>query len=110
MLIAARTTADEAKRKELYSRFQKRLAENPPYNFLVYLDAIWVVNKDVKGVKTRIRAIMAPALSGISRVVQELMGRYLLSRLTGEPGGSWAHQRWGFRADALDPGDPATAL
>lgn len=54
LLVAARTTSDEAKRKELYSRFQKRLAENPPYDFLVYLDAIWVVNKDVKGIKTRV--------------------------------------------------------
>lgn len=54
LLVAARTTSDENERKALYSQFQKRLAENPPYNFTVYLDAIWVVNKNVKGIKTRV--------------------------------------------------------
>lgn len=53
LLEEARTTLDENKRKELYGKFQKRLAENPPYNFLVYLDAVWVVNKNVTGIKPK---------------------------------------------------------
>ena len=53
LLDQARTTSDLGERKKYYSLFQKRLADNPPYDFLVYLDAVWVVNKDVTGIRTR---------------------------------------------------------
>ncbi|PKM48105.1 MAG: peptide ABC transporter substrate-binding protein [Firmicutes bacterium HGW-Firmicutes-8] len=53
LLEEARTTADKNKRKELYGQFQQELADNPPYNFIVYLDALYGVNKNITGIKPR---------------------------------------------------------
>ncbi|ADG82094.1 ABC transporter substrate-binding protein [Thermincola potens] len=53
LLEEARTTVDKNKRKELYGQFQQELANDPPYNFIVYLDALYGVNKNITGIKTR---------------------------------------------------------
>lgn len=53
LLELARTTSDKEQRKKYYDEFQKVLAEDPPYNFICYLDAIYGVNKDIEGIKTR---------------------------------------------------------
>ncbi|SMB89661.1 peptide/nickel transport system substrate-binding protein [Desulfonispora thiosulfatigenes DSM 11270] len=53
LLELARTTSDTEKRKEYYGEFQKVLAEDPPYNFICYLDALYGVNKNVEGIKPR---------------------------------------------------------
>ncbi|WP_050607728.1 ABC transporter substrate-binding protein [Clostridium niameyense] len=53
-LQKARTTFDENVRKKYYNEFQEDLAANPPYNFGVYLDALYGVNKRVSGVKEKI--------------------------------------------------------
>lgn len=49
-LKKARTVEDEEQRKKLYGEFQAELAEDPPYNFIVYLDALYGLNKRVSGV------------------------------------------------------------
>lgn len=54
LLTAARTSGDRAERLKLYGQFQQVLAEDPAFNFLVYLDAALVVNKKVTGVKARV--------------------------------------------------------
>lgn len=53
-LELARTTADEGKRKEYYAKFQEELAKDPSFDFIVYLKALYGVNKNVEGVKERI--------------------------------------------------------
>jgi len=53
LLAEARTTADREKRKALYTDFQRELALDPPYNFIVYLDALYGVNKNIAGIKIR---------------------------------------------------------
>lgn len=53
LLELARTTADREQRKKYYADFQKALADDPPYNFICYLDALYGVNSNVKGIKTR---------------------------------------------------------
>ncbi|RFU64650.1 ABC transporter substrate-binding protein [Peribacillus saganii] len=53
LLTKARTTVDQEERKAYYEAFQKELASNPPFNFLVYLEAMYGVNKSVTGIKTR---------------------------------------------------------
>lgn len=53
LLTQARTTDDQAKRKVLYGEFQKELAADPAFNFLVYLDALYGVNSKVTGISNR---------------------------------------------------------
>lgn len=53
LLMKARTTTDIEKRKDYYTQFQEELAVDPPYNFLVYLKALYGVNKNVTGISTR---------------------------------------------------------
>ncbi|WP_059172281.1 ABC transporter substrate-binding protein [Bacillus sp. FJAT-27445] len=52
-LEKARTATKVQERESYYQKFQKELAEDPPYNFLVYLKALYGVNKDVTGISTR---------------------------------------------------------
>lgn len=52
-LELARTTSDQKERQKYYGESQKLLAEDPPYNFICYLDALYGVNKNVKGIKPR---------------------------------------------------------
>lgn len=54
LLELARTTPDREQRKKYYAEFQKVLAEDPPYNFICYLDALYGVNKKVTGIKTKV--------------------------------------------------------
>lgn len=54
LLELARTTSDREERKKYYAEFQRVLAEDPPYNFICYLDAIFGVNKNVTGVKPKV--------------------------------------------------------
>ena len=53
LLQMGRTTTNEEKRNEIYKEFQEKLSENPPYNFIVYLEAVFGVNKKISGIKTR---------------------------------------------------------
>ncbi|GIP36438.1 ABC transporter substrate-binding protein [Paenibacillus sp. J2TS4] len=53
LLEEARTTTDSAKRQELYKQFQQVLADNPPYNFITYQQALYGVNKKVDGIKIK---------------------------------------------------------
>lgn len=53
LLLKARTTANMDERKAYYHRFQEELAIDPPYNFLVYLQALYGVNENVSGISTR---------------------------------------------------------
>ncbi|MGM9920096.1 MAG: ABC transporter substrate-binding protein, partial [Bhargavaea sp.] len=53
LLTEARTATDWDKRKAAYAHFQEVLAEDPPYTFLVYLDALYGVNEKVTGISGR---------------------------------------------------------
>lgn len=52
-LELARTTDSQEKRKEYYAKFQEKLAKDPSFDFIVYLKALYGVNKNVSGVKER---------------------------------------------------------
>lgn len=52
-LMKARTATDVEDRKSYYGQFQQELAIDQPYNFLVYLDALYGVNKNVTGISKR---------------------------------------------------------
>ncbi|HBJ2614795.1 TPA: ABC transporter substrate-binding protein [Clostridium botulinum] len=54
LLEQGRTTEDEGKRKEIYGELQEELANDPPYNFEIYVNAIYAVNKKVTGIKEKI--------------------------------------------------------
>jgi len=54
LLEQGRTTEDEGKRKEIYSKIQEELANDPPYNFEIYVNAIYAVNKNITGIKEKI--------------------------------------------------------
>ena len=51
-LAAGRTTSDETARKQCYADFQKALSEDPAYDFICYLTALYGSNKRVSGVST----------------------------------------------------------
>lgn len=53
LLLLARTTTNQNERKAYYRQFQEELTIDPPYNFLVYLQALYGVNKNVSGISTR---------------------------------------------------------
>ncbi|MCR4435092.1 MAG: ABC transporter substrate-binding protein [Clostridiales bacterium] len=53
LLQKGRTTSDPQQRKKIYQDFQEELSQNPPYNFIVYLKALYGVNKKVSGIKER---------------------------------------------------------
>lgn len=53
-LDKARTTFDEGERKKYYAEFQKELAQDPAFNFNVYLKALYGVNKKVSGIKEKV--------------------------------------------------------
>ncbi|MFJ7977555.1 ABC transporter substrate-binding protein [Peribacillus sp. JNUCC 23] len=53
LLTDARINPDKEKRIQFYEQFQKELAIDPAFNFLVYLDALYGVNKQVSGITTR---------------------------------------------------------
>ena len=49
-LMAARRTSDPDERMRLYGLFQEELAKDPPYVFLCYIDAVYVVSARVHGI------------------------------------------------------------
>lgn len=51
-LKKARITADQKKRKAHYGDFQKALAEDPAYDFICYLTALYAANKRISGINT----------------------------------------------------------
>lgn len=46
----ARQLSNQEERKQLYQQFQEQLTVNPPFNFLMYVDALYGANKSVKGI------------------------------------------------------------
>lgn len=53
LLEKGRLSTDENGRKAAYMAFQAELAEDPPFDFIAYVDAIYGMNKNVDGVKER---------------------------------------------------------
>ncbi len=49
-LREGRQSEDPNVRKEAYDKFQKELAEDPPYAFICYLDADYVAKSKIKGI------------------------------------------------------------
>jgi peptide/nickel transport system substrate-binding protein len=54
LLEQGRVTLDPAMRKAIYQQLQATLVEDPPYNYLVYLQHIYGVRKGVKGFSHRV--------------------------------------------------------
>ncbi|MFJ5766671.1 ABC transporter substrate-binding protein [Lysinibacillus sp. NPDC093210] len=54
LLEEGRTTVDPEKRKEVYMALQEELAEDPPFAYFAYVDAVYGINKNISGVKERI--------------------------------------------------------
>ncbi|CAM3259403.1 ABC transporter substrate-binding protein [Filibacter tadaridae] len=53
LLDEGRLLTDKDERKTAYMEFQKELAQDPPYDFIAYVDAIYGINKNLSGVKER---------------------------------------------------------
>ncbi len=51
LLQKGRTTVDTEERKKVYQEFQQEISDNPPYNYIAYLQALYGVNKKVNGIK-----------------------------------------------------------
>lgn len=51
LLLNARTTLDDNKRKEYYKEFQKEFANDPPYAMIAYIDAVYGADNKIKGIK-----------------------------------------------------------
>ncbi|MFC9541805.1 ABC transporter substrate-binding protein [Lysinibacillus sp. NPDC056959] len=54
LLGEGRSTVNPNKRKEVYMALQKVLAEDPPFAYFAYVDAVYGINKNISGVKERI--------------------------------------------------------
>ena len=52
-LTRARVTADKKERYDAYKTFQKALAEDPAYDFICYLTALYGANSRVSGINTQ---------------------------------------------------------
>lgn len=50
-LLKARKTEDTTLRKQYYDAFQQELANDLPYTFLAYVDAMYVTNTSIKGIQ-----------------------------------------------------------
>ncbi|MCO5385258.1 ABC transporter substrate-binding protein [Desulfosporosinus sp.] len=53
LLFKGRITVDPEQKKALYQEFQQAISEDPPYNFIVYLKALYGANKKISGIKER---------------------------------------------------------
>lgn len=53
LLFKGRITVDPEQKKALYQKFQQAISEDPPYNFIVYLKALYGANKKISGIKER---------------------------------------------------------
>ncbi|MCM0626752.1 ABC transporter substrate-binding protein [Lysinibacillus sp. OL1_EC] len=54
LLEEGRTTVDPEKRKEVYGALQEELAQDPPFAYFAYVDAVYGINQQISGVKERI--------------------------------------------------------
>ncbi len=54
LLEEGRTTVDPEKRKEVYMALQEELAQDPPFAYFAYVDAVYGINHQISGVKERI--------------------------------------------------------
>jgi peptide/nickel transport system substrate-binding protein len=54
LLEEGRTTVDPEKRKEVYMALQEELAQDPPFVYFAYVDAVYGINQQISGVKERI--------------------------------------------------------
>lgn len=54
LLEEGRTTVDPEKRKEVYMALQEELAQDPPFAYFAYVDAVYGINEQIQGVKERI--------------------------------------------------------
>lgn len=50
ILAAARSTSDDAERKELYHQFQEAMTEHMPYSFIAYVDADYAMKAQIQGI------------------------------------------------------------
>lgn len=53
LLEKGRVTIDETERKRIYSKLQEELAEDPPFNFIAYVDAVYGINSNLEGISER---------------------------------------------------------
>ncbi|WP_228548343.1 ABC transporter substrate-binding protein [Sporosarcina obsidiansis] len=53
LITEGRKTVDEEKRKQIYEQLQYELAEDPPFIYIAYMDAVYGMNKNITGVKER---------------------------------------------------------
>ncbi|WP_249308284.1 ABC transporter substrate-binding protein [Lederbergia citrea] len=53
LLEQGRTITDSTKRKAIYQDFQQQLANDPAYNFMAYVNAIYGLNKNITGISER---------------------------------------------------------
>jgi len=54
LLAAGRKALNEEERVKIYQQLQRALVENPPYNYLVYLEHVYGVRKGVEGFQEKI--------------------------------------------------------
>ncbi len=54
LLEEGRTTVNPEKRKEVYMALQEELAQDPPFAYFAYVDAVYGINEQIHGVKERI--------------------------------------------------------
>ncbi|KPN96563.1 peptide ABC transporter substrate-binding protein [Lysinibacillus sp. ZYM-1] len=54
LLEEGRTTVDPEQRKKVYMALQEELAQDPPFAYFAYVDAVYGINKQISGVKERI--------------------------------------------------------
>lgn len=53
LLLKARETNDRNERMKLYKDFQEELSNDPPFNFLAYIEVAVVSTKNLTGIKER---------------------------------------------------------
>jgi len=53
LLVKGRNSSDDNERKAAYMDFQSELAQDPPFDFIAFIDAIYGMNKELEGVKER---------------------------------------------------------
>jgi len=54
LLEEGRTTVDPEQRKRVYMALQEELAQDPPFAYFAYVDAVYGIDKQISGVKERI--------------------------------------------------------
>ncbi|WP_210470727.1 ABC transporter substrate-binding protein [Sporosarcina sp. 6E9] len=54
LLEQGRLEMNPENRRKIYMAFQEELAEDPPYDFIAYVNAVYGINKNIGGVKERV--------------------------------------------------------